>query len=153
VVMRSRSMLVLASALACGCAATAGDPQSEVVAFPLQSGPRNVGETGKALMAGNGDKTMIRLTITGAPSWVVRPVNLYTFVYAGSCARHDVTPAYALNEITQVGLFSSNSMSGPFTLEKTVPLPVNAIRASAYALVVRTSPADGNVDLYCGDMK
>ena len=152
--MNGRWAVAFAVALPCGCAATNDNRGSDdMVTFTLQAGPRNLGETGKALMGPRGDKTVVMLNISGVPPWVVRPVQLYTFVYAGSCAAHGTTPAYALNEIVSAGLLSNNGMSGPFTLEKTVPLPMNTIRSGNYAIVVRTSPADQNVDIYCGDMK
>jgi hypothetical protein len=105
-------------------------------------------------MGAQGDGTSLLLTLTGVPPWVSRPVQLYTYVYAGTCASHDEPPAFALNEIVQAGLFSNNSpTTGPFTLPKRVPVPMSALLMHPHALVVRTSPADGNVDIFCGDIK
>ena len=75
-------------------------------------------------MTAQGDRTLINLTITGVPPWVVRPIQLVTFVYAGSCAKRDATPAYALNDTVQVNAQNSISVSGPFTITKTVPVPM-----------------------------
>ena len=152
--MRHRLVLALVIALTCKGAAAAAPPGSDgTLTITLQAAPRNAGEVGKAFMTAQGDETAIMLTLTGVPSWVVRPVQLYTFVYAGSCAAHDSTPAYALNDVVQAGLFSRGGASGPFTLRKMLPMSMRALRAGAYALVVRTGPADGNVDIFCGDMK
>jgi hypothetical protein len=52
----------------------------------------------------------------------------------------------------QAGLLSNSSAVGPFTLEKTVPVSMNVLRSSPYAIVVRTSSADGNVDNDCREM-
>jgi hypothetical protein len=146
--------VALAIALTCGCAATADDRRSgNTVTFNLEAEPRNAGQVGSGFMMAQGDKTLLVLKITGVPPWVVRPVQVYTFVYAGSCAQHGATPAYALNEIVQAGLFSNTSFTGPFTLEKTVPVPMDTLRSGNYAVVLRTSPADGNVDIFCGEMK
>ena len=152
--MRCVRVLALAAALMCGCAVTGDDRRSgDTVTFTLQAEPRNAGQVGSALMGAQGDKTLLVLNITGVPPWVVRPVQVYTFIYAGSCARHDATTAYALNDIVQAGLFSNSGMIGPFTLKKTVPVAMDTLRYGDYAIVLRTSPADGNVDIFCGDMK
>jgi hypothetical protein len=103
-------------------------------------------------MAARGNKTVIMLTLSNVPPWVSRPVQLYMFAYAGRCARHEAAPAYALNDIVQAGLLSNSSAVGPITLEKTVPVSMNVVRASLYSIVVRTSPADGNIDINCGEM-
>jgi hypothetical protein len=146
--------VAFSTALSCGCAATADDRRSgDTVKFTLNAGSRNAGEVGTAFMGARGDATWLRVEISGVPPWVSRPVQLYTFIFAGSCAGHDATPTFALNEIVQAGLFSNAARSGPFTLVKSVPVAMDALRSGTFALVVRASPADGNVDLYCGDMK
>lgn len=104
-------------------------------------------------MTAQGDQTLINLTISNVPPWAVRPIQLYTFVYRGSCAKHDATPAYALNDTVQVNVQSGIGLSGPFTLAKTLPGPMATLRSGEYAIVLRTSPADGNWDIFCGDMK
>ena len=152
-VMRYQLASVIATALSCGCAGTADNPRSDTVSFMLQAGSRNAGETGRGFMTAQGDRTLINLTITGVPPWVVRPIQLFTFVYAGSCAKRDATPAYALNDTVQVNAQNSVGVSGPFTIAKVVPVPMATLRSDAYAIVLRTSPADGNWDILCGDMK
>ena len=144
---------VIATAFTCGCAGTADDRRSDTVSFMLQAGPRNAGETGRGFMTAQGDRTLINLTITGVPPWVVRPIQLFTFIYAGSCAKRDATPAYALNDTVQVNAQSGIGLSGPFTLAKTLPVRMATLRSGEYAIVLRTSPADGNWDIFCGDMK
>jgi hypothetical protein len=152
-VMRYWLASVIAAALTCGCAGTADDRRSDTVSFMLQAGPRNAGESGRGFMTAQGDRTLINLTITSVPPWVVRPIQLFTFVYAGSCAKRDATPAYALNDTVHVNAQSDIGLSGPFTLAKTLPVPMATLRSGEYAIVLRTSPADGNWDIFCGDMK
>jgi hypothetical protein len=144
---------LVAAALSCGCAGTPDNRRSDTVSFVLQAGPRNAGETGRGFMTARGDRTLINLTITGVPPWVVRPIKLFTFVYAGSCAKRNARPAYALNDTVQVNAQNGTSGSGPFTIAKTVPAPMATLRSGEYAIVLRTSPADGNWDIFCGDMK
>ena len=152
-VMRCWLASVIAAALTCGCAGTTDNPGSDTVSFMLQAGSRNAGETGRGFMTAQGDRTLINLTITGVPPGVVRPIQLFTFVYAGSCAGRDATPAYALNGTVQVNAQNSVGVSGPFTIVKVVPVPTATLRSGEYAIVLRTSPADGNWDIFCGDMK
>jgi hypothetical protein len=152
-VMRYWLASVIAATLTCGCAETADNRRSDTVSFMLQAGPRNAGETGRGFMTAQGDSTLINLTISGVPPWVVRPIRVFTFVYAGSCAKRDAAPAYALNDIVQVNAQNSIGLFGPFTLSKTLPVPMATVRSGEYAIVLRTSPADGNWDIFCGDMK
>ncbi len=130
----------------------ADNRRSDTVSFMLQAGSRNAGETGRGFMTAQGDRTLINLTISGVPPWVARPIQVFTFVYAGSCAKRDATPAYALNDTVQVNAQNSIRVSGPFTLAKTLPVPMATLRSGEYAIVLRTSPADGNWDIFCGDM-
>ena len=147
-------LLPLAAALACGCAATADDRGSaDTVTIALKATPRNAGQVGSALLGSQGDRTLIVLTLSGVPPWVSRPVQLLTFIHAGSCADHGATPAYALNEIVQAQFFGNGRPAGPFTMEKTAPVPLAALRAGRYAIVVRTVPADGNADIFFGDLQ
>ncbi len=150
--MRHWMTIAIAATLTCGCTGTA-DRRSDTVSFVLQAGSRNEGQTGRAFMTAQGDRTLLNFTITGVPPWMGRPVQIFTFVYTGSCAKLDATPAYALNEIVQAGLFSNSSAFGPFSMAKTVPTSMETLRTGNYALVLRSSPADGNVDIFCGDMK
>ncbi len=144
---------VIAAALSYGCTGTADNRRTDTVSFVLQAGSRNAGETGRGFMTAQGDRTMINLTITGVPPWVARPIQLFTFIYAGSCAKRDATPAYALNDTVQVNGQNSVGVSGPFTIAKAVPVPMATLRSREYAIVLRTSPADGNWDVFCGDIK
>jgi len=118
----------------------------------MQATQRNAGEVGQAVVAAQGNETAMMVTVSGVPPWVGRPVRLYTFVYKGSCVKHDATPAYALNDVTQPSLANLGGASGPFTLHKTVPLSMDDLRSTDYALVVRASPVDGSDDLFCGEL-
>jgi hypothetical protein len=149
--MRHRLALAAILALIGACATTADGPRTDQVAsIRLHAGQRNVGESGTALMTSQGNGTSITL-IVGVPSWVVRPVQLYVYIYAGSCLSHDAKPAHALNDVVQAAVFGASPATGPYTLKKFAPLPMASLRAGAYALVVRASPADGDVELYCGE--
>lgn len=104
-------------------------------------------------MGALGDSTWLRLTISGVPAWTTRPVRIFTFIYAGSCAGHDVVPTFALNDVVQADLMGNSNLFGPFTLLKSVPASLIELHSRAYAVVLRSSAADGNVDLFCGDLR
>lgn len=145
--MRTTTILIAATLVA--CATTGTEP---TVTFALAAAPRNAGRNASAIIGPLGEQTAMRITVTGVPPWVARPVQLYTFVYPGTCARHAEPPAYALNEVVSAGLFSNNGITGPFFLGKTVPATMASLQSRPHALVIRTSAADGNVDLFCGDV-
>jgi hypothetical protein len=73
---------------------------------------------------------------------------LYTYVYSGSCARHEPKPAYSLNQVVTDNFNETEGIQ----LQKTVPLPYETLRSGHYSLVVRDSPADGNHDIFCGEL-
>jgi hypothetical protein len=78
------------------------------------------------------------------------PVRLLTFIYPGSCGNLGSTPAVAMNRILSA---DEVTVSGPWTLYKTAPLAFDQIRSGDYALVIRSAPWDGSVDLFCGNLK
>jgi hypothetical protein len=41
---------------------------------------------------------------------------------------------------------------GGWTLSKKAPVALSELRSGGYAIVVRTGPADGNLDIFCGDI-
>ena len=79
----------------------------------------------------------------------MRPVRLYTYIYQGSCDQLAAAPAYDLNEVVA----PSRRSGPPFTMNKSVPLPLTQLRSGGYSVVVRASPVDGDVDLFCGDIR
>jgi hypothetical protein len=124
---------------------------SEVVTIALSTAPRAAGQTGTGALAPQGEATAITL-IVSVPDWLSRPVRLYTFVHRGTCARHDRAPELSLNEVVAPDASDARLPRGPFTLKKRVPWPMATLRESERAIVVRSSPADGDVELYCGNL-
>jgi hypothetical protein len=83
-----------------------------------------------------------------------RPVHLYTFIHEGSCSNLGAQPAYALlDRVLAQSTGGGRSTGGPFTIANTAPLPVERLRSAGHALVVRTSPADGSREIFCGDIR
>jgi hypothetical protein len=127
-------------------AAAASDGEFQI---ELKSTLRNQGEVAWASFAPNGDNTSMMLGMSGVPSYLVRPVRLYTYIYRGSCAQPPASPAYELNKV----VVPVRQAAAPFTLNKSVPLPASQLRSGGYSVIVRSSPPDGNIDLFCGDIR
>ena len=119
--------------------------------FQIELNPsaRNQGKLAWAFFAPSGDSTSMVLNVSGVPSYLVRPVRLYTYIYRGSCVELPVSPAYELNGV----VVPDRQWMPPFTLRKSVPLPPTQLRSGGYSVVVRSSPVDGNLDLFCGDIR
>ncbi len=121
----------------------------------LTATPYNAGRIGRAYLVPNGDRTLVRIEASGVPDTVTRPIHLYTFIYEGSCAAHADKAAFALAESVLASSVANpagiGAFGGPLTITNAAPIAFDALRAKPYAIVVKTSPADGDRDLYCGD--
>ncbi len=133
-----------------GCASPASDEKKEVVSVRLSATPRNAGEIARATLAPWGNETDISLMVSGVPSSVTRPVHLYTFIYSGTCARPSASPAYELNRtITTYRLVQGDV----WRLSRSAPVPLSTLRSGDYSIVLRTTPVDGDFDIFCGDIR
>ena len=146
----SSGALAAAVALA-GCA----DRMEEaVLTVPLGATPRVAGEIGRAFLIPRGETTNVVVEVSGvAPLFASRPVHLYTFLYDGPCNSLPAQPRYALTDrvlAQSVRTAAITPLGGPFRVSNTAPLTLDALRRAHYAIVIRTSPADGNVELFCG---
>ncbi|MCB1706141.1 MAG: hypothetical protein KDI17_14855 [Halioglobus sp.] len=144
--MRTALLLVALSGMSAGCAGTGGE--REVLTIRLQGGEQNEGAIAQATLVGRGDLTDITYLIGAVPGGVSRPLQLYTFIYPGSCAALSPEPAYSLNNTTH----TTPTETG-WTLSREAPVTLDALRSAPHALVVRTSPADNNLNIFCGDIR
>lgn len=146
--MRTISWLVIITAAGSlgGCAAPTA-PESQFVTVQLTPSQRNAGEIGQAWLSPRGNETSIEFLIGGVPSGVARPVRLYTYIYQGTCGSLDASPAYAMNRTLETYRYTPG---GVWRLSKTAPVALSTLRSGSYSIVVRTSPADGSVDIFCG---
>jgi len=146
----SSGALVAAVALA-GCADRMGDG---VLSVPLAAAPPAAGEIGRAFLIPRGETTNVVVEVSGvAPLFASRPVHLYTFLYDGPCDSLPAQPRYALTDrvlAQSIRTAAITPIGGPFRVSNTAPLALDALRRARYAIVIRTSPADGNVELFCG---
>jgi len=138
-------MAVFGLAVAC-VGATAAAP-SEVVNVPLAAAPQNAGKVAVATMVPTGESsTEVVVFVSGLPSQVSYPARLYTYIYPGTCGNLESKPAFDLNKRVKLGELV------PSRMWKTVPVSMTELRSSQYAIVLRTSPADGFVNVFCGNI-
>lgn len=152
--MSTKTWLLLAGVALAGqgCAPWSGTPQErQILTVPLAATPHNAGKIAQATLVDQGDSTGITLIIGGVPSGTSRPVHLHTFIYPGRCDRLGSEPAYEMNQIVLADRIS-RAQSG-WRLSKRLEVPLEQLRSGSYSLVVRNSPADGNWDLFCGEIE
>jgi hypothetical protein len=139
--------------LLAGCAGVERGPLVEV---QLAATSVNAGQIGRATLVAVGERTEVAVWVSGVPPLLsTRPVHLYTFLYPGSCASPGAAPAYSLTGNVLAQSPSSTAIApagGPFTVTNLVPAPFAAIARGPFALRVFTSPADGNREIFCGNV-
>jgi len=144
------SRFVLAWVLAACATAQAAD----TIYVTLLPTTTNKGQVGRAFLLPDGKGTRVQVEVSGVPPMLsTRPVHLYTYLYSGRCDRRSAAPAFALLDrvLAQTPSGAGNAR-GPFTVSNTAPLPFERLTAGPYAIVVQTSPADGSIDLFCGNV-
>jgi len=164
--MRSTTLIGVCTAtglltgLFSGCASVTGDqrdaPGEAFTTVLLAATLYNAGRIGRAYLVPNGDRTIVRIEASGVPETVSRPIHLYTFIYDGSCAARSEKAAFALTETVLASSVANPAGIGAFggvlTITNVAPISFDALRAKPYAIVVKTSSADGGRDLFCGDL-
>jgi len=144
---------LLASSLLSGCAASPDIRRDDSVNIALSAARINAGETGRAILVPLGDRTQVTVIVSGVPVELAsRPVHLYTFIYKGTCGSSAEPPAYALNErvLTQS---TTSTVGGPLTITNVAPVAIHLLQRQPHAIRVMTSPADGNREIFCGDIR
>ena len=157
-----RPNLLLPVALAAGLVGCAtgpptstpqGPPSDRLVDFPLAASRWNAGESAWATLVGRGDKTDATIRTSGVPPQVSRPIHLYTYIHDGTCGALSARPAYSLTDVVLARSGGATGYMGPpYTVANTVKVRLSELRATPHALVVRSAPADGNLELFCGDI-
>ncbi len=123
---------------------------AEVVQVRLNALPSNAGKIAKATLVQQGSGTAMGLVVSGVPDSTALPPHIYTFIYSGTCADHDAKPAYALNQRVILG---DRVLGRSMLMSKYIPASMSELTSSDYALVLRTSAADGNREIFCGNLK
>ncbi|WP_433740644.1 hypothetical protein [Pseudomonas putida] len=136
--------LVVAAGTMYGCAS-----RTDVVDVPLEATPLNAQHIARATLSPVGDQTSVWLTVGGVPHDLALPSRLDTAIYAGSCQQLSAQPAYKTRQ--------ANSVDYPSLAPRTqywaqAPVALNELTKGHYALLVRTSAADGSQPLFCGNI-
>ncbi len=137
--------LVVAVGAISGCASNA-----DIVDVPLNATPQNAGHTARASLNPTGDTTSIYLTTAGLPDHMAVPSRLETEIYAGSCQNLGKAPAYKTDKVEPLNYLS---LAPRTRYGSQAPVALADLTRGDYALLVRTSAADGSRPMFCGDIK
>lgn len=139
----SLTALLMAASLF-GCASSS-KPGANVT---LTATRQNSGQIGNVTLADWGKETGFSFFISGAPNGASLPLRLYTFVNKGSCAQPGPV-AYAMNDKVNT---ERQPVRG-WAFSRSAPVQLSTLLAGEYYVVVRTAATDGNVDIFCGDIR
>ena len=139
------SATLLAFALS-GCTSHGG---SEHVQMRLTGTAKNAGRIGQATLSPRDELTDVSIFVSGVPFGVTLPVRLFAYVHPGSCAARGAQPSYALNNTV---LTEHRGSADGWRLSRIAKVPLAELRATPHALVLRTAPADGGQDIFCGEI-
>lgn len=123
--------------------------RTEIVDVPLDATPQNATHIARATLSPVGDHTGIVLTIGGVPHDLAVPSRLESAIYSGSCQHLSAQPAYQTRQANSVDY---PSMAPRTRLWAQAPVALSELTKGDYALLVRSSPADGSRALFCGNI-
>lgn len=135
-------LLITASLFGC----TSSSNQS--INLPLAATHKNPGRIANTTLTGVGSQTNFDFYISGVPTGTISPPRIYTFINKGSCQQPGPA-AYAMNDKVNT---EPNAGTGEWTFYRSAPITMPDLLSGKYSIVVRTSPEDGNVDIFCGDI-
>jgi hypothetical protein len=118
------------------------------VTIPLVATQRNPGQIGNVALSSWDKQTGLSFFISGIPSGTTLPLRVYTFINKGSCQQPGPV-AYAMNDQTNTDRVASSGWS----FSRNAPVATSELLSGGYSIVVRSAPEDGDVDLFCGDIK
>lgn len=140
----TRTATLLAAAMIVGCTTSS----SQTVTVPLNATPRNGGQIANATLAVQGNETAFSFVVSGVPSGTLALESLH--LYQQRQLRAPGTVAYAMNDRINTNRISATR---GWTYSRSAPVTLAELLSGGYYLVIRTTPADGNVDIFCGDIK
>jgi hypothetical protein len=136
------ALLVITSLF--GCATSS----KQSVFVNLDATRQNVGQIGNVTLSDWDKQTGLSFFISGAPTGASLPLRLYSFINKGSCQQPGPV-AYAMNDKVNT---ERQPIRG-WTFSRSVPVPLHDLMSSEHYIVVRTAATDGNVDIFCGNIK
>lgn len=145
----------LALVMALGCVAmsapsAADDAARNLLTIRMKAYPQNAGRVAEVTLVARKEQTELVFIVSGVPSMVTMPPHLHTYIYPGTCASRGDRPVYVISSPSVLGdrvPMRSNTMA------RRVLIPLASLVAADHAIVLRTSPADGFIDIFCGDVR
>ena len=134
------ALLVTASLSGC----TSSSDHSTTVT--LTATQKNGGQIANATLNAIDDETNMDFYVSGVPSGTVMPLRIFTFVYKGSCQQPGPV-AYDMND-----RITTQRTEAGWNFYRSAPIPLPDLLSGNYSIVVRTTPEDGNFDIFCGNI-
>lgn len=134
--------LLMASLFGCSTAS------NHSMNLPLAATHSNVGQSANTTLTAEGNQTNLDFYITGVPTGTILLPRIYTFINKGSCQQPGPV-AYAMND--KVNTRNEAGANG-WSFYRNAPVAMSELLSGNYSIVVRTSPEDGSVDIFCGDV-
>jgi Cu/Zn superoxide dismutase len=132
--LSNRIFIAGAMALAFAIPLAAQAKKSDSKTYPLAAQNAS-GETGSVTLTPDGDKTMVSVTLKGAPA-DAQPAH----IHPGTCAKLDPAPKYPLSNVV-----GGKSMT-------TVDAPIASLTGGGFAVNVHKSTTDLKDYVACGDL-
>ena len=122
---------------------------ADSAAVQLVATSHNAGRIGQATLSARGEQTDLSAFVSGVPFGITLPPRLAVYIYPGTCAQPGANPAYALNRTLTTSRLGA--VDG-WRLSRSANVTLATLRTTPHALVLRTAPADGALDIFCGDI-
>lgn len=136
------AILVTASLLGCSSSS------KHSMTLPLTATHQNAGQIANTTPTAVNNETNFDFYISGAPpEGTTLPLRVYTFVNKGSCQQPGPVAFDMNNRIT-----TQRTAEAGWAFYRSAPIPVPDLMSGKYAVVVRTTPEDGSIDIFCGDI-
>ena len=123
--------------------------KSDKLAIKLKGSQWNASAIGNANFVAADKTSRVIIVMGGISRTIVRPLRINTYIYPGSCENLGEAPAYELND-TKV---TNSKGSDMWDVSKRIPVALSSLLENDFALVIRSTPRDGNRDLFCGDIR
>ncbi|MBV6826014.1 hypothetical protein [Pseudomonas sp. PD9R] len=136
------ALMITASLFGC---TTSSNPGVSVTLVPTR---QNAGQIGNVVLSDWGKQTGLSFFISGVPTGASLPLRLYSFINKGSCQQPGPV-AYAMND----KVTTERQPIRGWSFSRSAPVALPALLSSEHSILVRTAATDGNVDIFCGDIK
>jgi len=135
------ALLVTASLL--GCTSSS----NQTISVPLKATQKNAGQIANATLNAVDGETNFDFYLSGVPDGTILPLRIFTFVNKGSCQQPGPV-AYDMND----RITTQRATEAGWTFYRSAPIPLPDLLSGKYSILVRTTPEDGSVDIFCGDV-